>query len=213
MFVAGGIGELIRGYFYRRLPLFLGVSFLLVMGLVFGAVAVQTLPEHQQEDLTSYLQNFYATFPQEIEVSNQRLLARQGMIDNILKTTGLMWLLGLTVIGAPFILGLIFLRGFVIGFTVGFLIEQMVLRGVVLSVASVLPHNLLIVPAILLGGGATLSFSWAALKTLLGANNESIYHQFISCTFVVLISFGLLGLAAFVEAYITPVFIQLIQGI
>ncbi len=212
MFVAGTFGELIVNYFSRRLPLFIGVIILFVMGVVFGSLAVQTLSEPERADLSRYLENFYTSFSQELATANKQVLARQGIVDNIIKTSGLMWLLGLTVIGAPFILGIIFIRGFVIGFTVGFIIEQMVFKGVAVAVTSILPHNILIIPAILLAGGATLSFALSAARTLLGAQ-ENIYNQFLSCTFLVLVSCGILALAAFVEAYITPVFIHLTQGL
>lgn len=213
MFVAGGLSELIAEYFRRRLPLLLGVVSLFLVGIVFGALAVQTLSGPQREDLSTYLQNFYTTLPQELAVVNRQQIARQGMADNILKTTGLMWLLGLTVIGAPFILGVIFLRGFVIGFTVGFIVEELIYRGVALAIASIFPHHILSVPAIILAGVATISFSTAAGKTLLGVSEDSIYNHFLTCSLLTLISAGLLGLAAFVEAYITPVFIRLTQGL
>ncbi len=208
----GSVGELVGDYLKRRIPLFIGVLILFVMGISFGSLAVQTLSEPQRADLSSYLEHFYASFPQEVAVSNRPLLARQGMIDTIIKTSGLMWLLGLTVIGAPLILGIIFLRGFVLGFTIGFIIEEFVYRGVIVAITSILPHNILVIPAILLAGGATLSFSLSATKTLIGAE-QNIYNQFLSCTFIILCSCGLLALAAFVEAYITPVFIHLTQGL
>lgn len=211
MFLAGGIGSLIADYMRRRFPLFLGLILLLFMGIVFGTISVQSLSPAQKSDLSGYIQGFYGSFPQEISVSNRQALAKQGMVDNIVKTTGLMWLLGLTVIGAPLILGIVFLRGFVIGFTVGFIVEEMFLTGIALSAASILPHNLLVIPAVIIGGVGALSFSISAFKTLIGNNQESTYPQFISCTFVAIVSSSLLALAAFVEAFITPVFIQLAQ--
>ena len=46
---------------------------------------------------------------------------------------------GLTVIGAPVVLGIVFLRGFVLGFTIGFIIDELYVRGLILSLSSVLP--------------------------------------------------------------------------
>lgn len=213
MFAAGAVGELIGGYFFRHLPLYIALIILFSMGLGFGALATQKLSPPQRADLISYLSNIYTSLMQkDTPAVNRGEIVRQGMLDNIVKTTGLMWVLGLSVIGAPFILGVVFLRGFVLGFTVGFLVQEMVFNGLILSTSSVLPHNLLVVPAILLGAGGALSFAASAFKTLIGISKENIYGQFAATTFLALCSCGLLGLAAVVETYITPIFVQLTRG-
>jgi stage II sporulation protein M len=213
VFAAGALSELVKGYFYRHLPLYIALIILFSMGVGFGALATQKLSPPQRADLVSYLSNIYSSLTQEDNpVINRGQIVRQGMMDNIVKTTGLMWVLGLTVIGAPAILGVVFLRGFVLGFTVGFLVQEMVFNGFILSTSSVLPHNLLVVPAVLLGAGGALSFAASAFKTLIGISKENIYGQFATTTLLALCSCGLLGLAAFVETYITPIFVQLTRG-
>ena len=133
MFAAGAVGELIGGYFFRHLPLYIALIILFSMGLGFGALATQKLSPPQRADLISYLSNIYTSLMQkDTPAVNRGEIVRQGMLDNIVKTTGLMWVLGLSVIGAPFILGVVFLRGFVLGFTVGFLVQEMVFSQPVL---------------------------------------------------------------------------------
>lgn len=213
MFLAGALGELIWKYFYRHLPLYLALILLFATGLGFGAVATHKLSPVQRADLTNYLADVYASIAQNRAVNAPKgEIFYQSLMDNVVKTTGLLFVLGLTVIGAPLILGVVFIRGFVLGFTVGFLVQETVVTGLILSTTSILPHNLLVVPAILVSAAAALSFATTALRTLLGLSKDGIYAQFASTAFLSLCSCILLLLAALVETYLTPIFIQLTNG-
>lgn len=213
MFLAGAFNELILQYFYRHLALYLALILLLVTGFGFGIVATGQLSPVQKLDLTNYLATIYTS----VLDDDQTLLPRgevfyQSLVDNVVKTTGLFFLLGLTVIGAPLILVVVFIRGFVLGFTVGFLVQGAMVKGLALAATSILPHNLVVIPAILLGAGGSLSFSASASKALMGFSKNGVSGQFASTAFLAFCSSVLLVLAALIETYLTPIFIQLSKG-
>mgnify|MGYP000852379979 CR=1 FL=1 len=213
MFIAGAFGELVAKYFLRHLPLYLALILLFATGLGFGAVTTQKLSPVQKEDLAAYISGVYTSLSDDSAQFYPRgEVFYQSVMDNVVKTTGLLFLLGLTVIGAPLILAIVFVRGFVLGFTVGFLVQETMVQGLILSTTSILPHNLLVVPALLVGAGGALSFSAIALKTLLGFSKDGIYGQFASTTFLSLCSGLLFVLAALIEAYLTPILAQLGTG-
>lgn len=197
----------IRTHLRRRSATYVFLLVVLIMGSVSGAFAVKTLSPEQNDELTSYIQGFLQAFPV-VQSGDSLTGARLSFLSNIGKTIGLMWLLGLSVLGAPFILGLVFLRGFVLGFTVAFMVQEMVFKGIALAMASVIPHNLLMVPAIILAGGASFSFSWRALQTLLGRRDINMYRQFLDTALLIALACGLMGLAALIEAYVTPRLIE-----
>lgn len=213
MFVAGAVWELIVEYFYRHLPLYLALMLLFASGLGFGALATQKLSPVQKEDLSNYISGVYSSLTQENQGQlEQREVFYQSLINNVVKTAGLLFVLGLTVIGAPLILAVVFIRGFVLGFTVGFLVQETMVQGLVLSTACIVPHNLLVIPAILLAAGGALSFSGTALKTLLGLSKDGVHGQLASTAFLSLCSSILFVLAALVETYLTPILAQLTRG-
>ncbi|NMB45601.1 MAG: stage II sporulation protein M [Firmicutes bacterium] len=198
----------VRTYFRRRATTYVFLIVIFIMGSISGAFAVRSLDSEQCDHLATYIHNFLQGF-QETRAVGSVAIVRQTFFENTAKTVGLMWLLGLSVLGAPFVLALLFLRGFVLGFTVGFMVKEMVLKGIALAVMSVVPHNLLVVPAVILAGGASLSFSWAALQTLLGRRDINMYQHFLSTTLLVMAACGLMGAAALVEAYLTPMLIEI----
>ncbi|MFP3381015.1 stage II sporulation protein M, partial [Bacillus sp. SIMBA_069] len=75
------------------------------------------------------------------------------------KTVAIMWVLGLSIIGLPMILLMLFLKGVVVGFTVGFLVNQLQWQGVTFAMMGILPQNLLVVPALFIVGVSGISFS------------------------------------------------------
>jgi stage II sporulation protein M len=79
----------------------------------------------------------------------QQLLVRNILAAAFIKqaeTLLSVWLLGLTVIGLPLIMVVIFLRAFSLGFTLGFLIQQKAGTGVLVSLVSVLPQSAPVYP-------------------------------------------------------------------
>jgi len=196
-------------YFRQRIAVLAAVTLLFLLGVAFGSIAVGTLSSAHAADLRAYLLSFYADFPQELASTNRHAAAWRGVVDNIIKISGLIWVLGMTIIGVPLILGIVFVRGFVLGFTAAFIISEMKLGGVVVAAASLLPHNLLLVPALIIVSTTAVSFAAAAARTLVGTEQRSIINQFLAATIVTLMASLLLALASLVEMYITPVLMQL----
>lgn len=194
-------------YLRRHLPICVMTMLIFLMGIIFGSLAVKVLPQSQKAELAEDLRVFFRGFGG-IRQAAGVAASRQALYNN-LKTILIAWVLGLSVIGAPGILVLLFLRGFIIGFTVGFLVDEMAARGIILAAVSVLPQNVFIIPAILGGCAASLAFAVALAQDRLTHKRVPVYPQFL---LTVVISAGaalLLVLAGAVESYVTPVFIQL----
>lgn len=122
--------------------IYLFTIILFLIGIIFGAIVVNSLSLTQKNDLFMYLQQFFG------QVSNGHLAESSAIFSqsfaHYAKYVGLMWILGLSIIGLPVILILLFLKGVVVGFTVGFLVNQMGMTGFFLSFVSVLPQAHLI---------------------------------------------------------------------
>ena len=124
--------------------IYLFVIVLFLMGVIFGAVVVNSLSFTQKEDLYYYLSQFFG------QVSTGKMVTANDLFMQSLfhnsKFIGLMGLLGISIIGLPIILIFLFMKGMVVGFTVGFLVNQMGWNGFLLSFVSVLPQNFIIIP-------------------------------------------------------------------
>lgn len=210
--MAGRWPDILRGYFRRRTATYLCVLIVFAMGVVFGGLAVGHVAEAERGALARYVEGLLAQGPGRAPLPAEHVL-RQAMVKDLLKTVGLMGVLGLSVIGAPLVLGVVFLRGFALGFTGAFLMDQMQLRGVVVALVSLLPHNVLAVPAVLVAGATAVGFSVTAARVLLGRRDINVYHHFLSTLLLLAGSAALLLAAAFVEAYVTPVLMDAVARV
>lgn len=180
---------------------------LLMMGIVFGAVIVNSLSLMQKEDLFHYLSRFFGQVS-EGEVASASAMFTQSFL-HYLKYMGLIWLLGLSIIGLPVILVLLFLKGMVVGFTVGFLVNQMGWQGFLLSFVSVLPQNLILIPAFVLVTTAAVAISLTMIKAQFSNRMKTpLMPLLFKYTMTVIVIMLLVATASFIEAFLSPSLIK-----
>lgn len=198
----GRFGQTIQSHLRENLSLYLFIIVLFTMGVSFGAVIVNSLSLSQKQELTGYLGQFFQQVNGGMEMNPQS--AFQHALGDHLKYIGFMWILGLSIIGLPVILVMIFLKGLVIGFTVGFLVNQWSWNGLFLAGLSVLPQNLIVIPAVIIVGTAGISFSLRLIRSRFLRRGEPIYHYFLRYSLLIVFMGLLLGVASLFEAFVSP---------
>ena len=181
-------------------------SLLLLVGILAGAIAIRTLSLPQKQDLIGYINQYFDS----VLLGKFEPASWQSVVWANTQTVLFQLLCGLIVFGVPCILGYLFLKGFIIGFSVGFFVDEMGLRGLLFASASVVPHHLVAVPALLGLSAIALSFAFDSLAgrrrgLASRRGRSSAYGEYIlhALPFVLLMT-----LASLVEVYITPVFIR-----
>ncbi|GAA0135641.1 stage II sporulation protein M [Paenibacillus sp. YSY-4.3] len=185
-------------------PLYVFVSVLFLMGVVFGALMVNALTLEQQQDLSRYLGNFFISVNEGGADFHPVTFWEAAVLH--LKWLGLIWLLGLSVIGLPGILILDFLKGVLIGFTVGCLVGQFTWKGLLFALVSVAPHNLLVIPVLLISSVAAIGFSLNIIRSrVLMSRSGSVAKPFVTYTGLTLALAVMLLAASSFETWVTPV--------
>ncbi len=197
----------VQNHFRELSSLYMFILVLFVMGVICGSILVNSLSYTQKEDLLYYLTRFFG----QIEQGN--LAAASELLSNSIKHNvqyiGSIWLLGISIIGLPIILVLLFLKGVVIGFTVGFLVNSLGWEGFQIALGTILPQNLLLVPVTIFLTVSSLSLGMKVVRKVFFKNVRSPLKpylikymiSFIAC--IVIIS----GAAA-IEAYISPMLMK-----
>ncbi len=193
-------------YFKQKWFLFLFVTVFFCTGIFFGATAAKTISADQADHLSGYLNGFLekvAATP-----VGEQIYFRHNVLNNLYIMLA-MYILGLTVIGIPLVLVAVFSRGFILGFTVGFLVREKAFKGFVFALISVLPHNILVIPAVILGGVTALSFSALLIKRRFGTQQSTAITAGLGVYTAIMTALCLLtSMGGLVETYITPVFIK-----
>ncbi|RPK05165.1 hypothetical protein BSBH6_01866 [Bacillus subtilis] len=200
--------DMFLGHVKDHLSLYIFVSVLFFMGVIFGAIIVNSMTISQKEDLYYYLSQFFGQLSDRKQASASDMFG-QSIFHNA-KYLGLMWILGISVIGMPIIFIMIFLKGIVVGFTVGFLVNQMGISGFFLSFVSVLPQNVLLIPAYLIMGTCAIAFSLKLIRQLFVKRSlhDAPIQWFGRYAFVLLVILFLALISSLFEAYLSPVLME-----
>ncbi|MBB5326297.1 stage II sporulation protein M [Anoxybacillus tepidamans] len=184
---------------------------LFLMGVIFGAIVVNSLNFSQKQDLYYYLAQFFGQVSKG-QFASANDMFQQSYFHN-LKYVGFMWVLGISIVGLPLILILLFLKGVVVGFTVGFLVNQMGWQGFLLSFVSVMPQNFIVIPAFIVMGTVSVSFSLKMVRNqFMKRMHEPIFPMIMRYTFVMAVISASLLASASLEAYVSPIVMkQVIQ--
>lgn len=192
-------------YFKNNLFLYIITIIFLAIGITTGSYSIKALNQLQRSDLLQYFNNF-------IKIAKEQTIDSQNLFFISLRNNYIfvlaMWLFGMTYIGIPVLIGLITLKGFLIGYTVGFIIDEMSLDGIAFSTAAVLPQNLFMIPGYILLCVNCMVFSLYIIKrhkNRYGSLMEKIAQYSVSC---ILLSLIILA-GSVIEAYVVPYLIKL----
>lgn len=186
-------------YQYRLIYFFMIVLFLI--GVIFGSLIVINMEFVQQQDLFFYIQQYMTR------------LVEGSLVENIdvFKTAYFyhvqylifFFILGISIIGLPVIWVLMFIKGIVVGFSVGFFVNQMGWQGLLLAAAGIAPQNIFIIPIYLIGSSVAMIFSLNLMKKLLARRTSQPHMQpFIEYCILFLVLIIISIAPAFIEAYV-----------
>ncbi|MTI94855.1 MAG: stage II sporulation protein M [Firmicutes bacterium] len=199
-----GISQLLKapkGYerYLRNAALAMVIA--LVIGMVFGATMVNHLDFYQQQELEEGL-NYY------LQISDEGgSISKAKIATNSLNTNGMFvfytTICGLAVVGLPFVWGLVFIRGVVLGFTVGYLVQRLAWRGLVFCLATLFPFAALLIPVTIFSGAHSVAFSWLMITKVFGGGDRTP-PPILGYIFVQFTAFVGMFILAMLEAAIVP---------
>jgi stage II sporulation protein M len=189
---------LIHEYFHERIFLLALVFILFVMGVIFGALAVRVLDKTQVTDLMNYLnQGLHGP------ITNNQAYTRQTIIANV-QMVFFLFFMGISVIGVPLALLLVFTRGFILGFSTGFLFQTMGVKGFVLTMAGIVPHNLLFIPALFLMVIAIMDCAAALTKIRFTKKPVALGPELMKCAVLTICVLIAMILAGLIQGNVSP---------
>lgn len=185
-----------------------GVSIIVLLaGICVGTIFANYMNSIQNEELLQYLNDFFVKFPQESFSYNDVLI--QSLLSNG-KIIGTMWIFGIGIIGIPFILITIFIKGFSYGFTSAFLFIHYGWNGFLFSVLSCLPQSIVLIPGMIFISAASMNFAISNYKNSQKYSKEK-GGKWAEYGLVLLIGLLSVILTGFIETYISPLFMKMIM--
>lgn len=181
--------------------IYLFMVILFLTGIIFCAVIVNSMNFIQKQDLFFYVERFFKQISLEESAENKVILI--GSFVYHIKYLLLLFVLGLTIIGLPIIWILVFVKGLVVGFSVGFIVNQLGLKGLLFAALSIAPQNFLVIPIYIIAGSLSMIFSLKLFAILLNRHISSpIYQLFSRYIVVYLFLIAISFVSSLLEAFI-----------
>ncbi|MGM9929849.1 MAG: stage II sporulation protein M [Bacillus sp. (in: firmicutes)] len=195
---------------YSSLYVFIFVLFL--MGVICGSIIVNSLSIAQKEDLLYYLTRFFGQVKTGNITSSHQLFMESATHN--LQYIGLIWILGISIIGFPLILILLFLKGTVVGFSVGFLVNTMEWEGFRIAIVSVLPQNIILIPLTIYITVLSLALTTNIIRRVfLKQIRQPLKPILIKYIVALLIATLFICVAGAIEAYFSPVLMKQVMSV
>ena len=200
-----GLRQRLKQHIQNNRWQYLVISLVFFIGVGMGTQKVAGLEGGVRDYLGEMIDN-YLQEGQEAPIYGvsifQAAAATQG------KTVLAIWFLGLTIIGVPLILAVVFLRGYALGFTIGFLVHQKGGAGIIMSILSILPQNIVYIPFLIIWSVIAVNFS----AYLVGRNpgGVSLGKALVNYSLLLAVFLAMFMTGAFIEAYLSPWFLSLI---
>lgn len=179
---------------------------LTIIGIICGVIFTSILSDIDQNLVKEQLTNFFN------QIKDGDINYTNGIINSI--TSNLLycigtWFLGISVIGLPVILFLLFMKGFITGFSVSSIISIYKWKGIIGAITYIFPHHILSLCVSILLTFYAMSFSIKLFSSLFlkkEINFKEAMRRYIK---VLCISIIVFLICSIFEIYVSPFLIKL----
>ncbi len=201
------LNRLLRKHFENGFIIYSILGVIYVLGIIIGSILLKKMNVAESNFLLKYSNPFFKNIHG--NDFGQYLVFKSSLLGNF-GCILIMYLLGLLGFGFIFIPILIALKASSLGLTVGYLVKDLGIKGIFISILGIYPQNLFIIPGIIGIGAVTISMSLSfrtkarpKLVKAKGFVNVKEYTVLI-LIFTLIIIFGSL-----IEGFISPIFLKL----
>lgn len=182
-------------YFIKYKITYIKIIIVFFIGIVLGVIVINTAGEEKILNLTEYVNELVQNVKNKENMDYQNSLLVS--IRKNIKTMGILWLLGCTIISSIFVYFNIGYQGFKLGYTIStFVFILGVKKGLIFSLSSLLLQNIILIPTLFL-----LSESGIKLCNETQKNRNNIKRELLRHFIIFVISILLSVVVSFIEVY------------
>ena len=183
------------------------VIMILVLGLISGSVFLISLSGGDKSNTVSQIVGFFSNIKSG-SIDNRDAFRNSLIINYIF--VGLIWGLGLSIIGVIINIFLCYIKGFVVGFSISSIILSYGYKGIIASILYVFPIQVINVIVVMVTTIYSFMFSKNLLGIIVGKKNNS--YKVMLKRYVVILIFSIIVsfLSSLIEVYLFPKLLKVI---
>lgn len=201
------LNEAIKRHLSDNIISYAIIVFFFILGISLGAITVNNIDIETKSDVKAYIDSFISISRTD-SVHSLEIL-KQSIKFNLITCLAL-FLSGLTYAGVLIVPLISTFRGFCVGITVAFLNDSLSKGGLLLSLASILPQNLVYIPVLIVFCVCSISLAFTILRNRLNRKSNELTGYFWSMGMTGLFLFVMMIGGSIIESYITPYLVKLV---
>lgn len=203
-----------RIHFKRHIVLYGIVIFVFLIGITSGAFTVNAISPNQIGGLAEYIENFINSTGSGTDIDVDKVAILLEGLRQYCGFAFIVWFLGLSYVGIPMIVIAFGLKGFLLGFTTGFIVSSYGARGFLFILMCILPQNLIYIPCITIIVIIALENAMSSYKQRKSPVSRQYRNKnFTSYTIKILMVTIVLMIGILYETFIAPLFLNIFSSI
>lgn len=173
---------------YKQKKRYLFLISIVLIGIVLGMIYFMYLSKSNKALVFDHLNDFFLTIKQNEIDYNSSLF--NGLCSNLCMCL-LIWILGISIVGIPFILAFLFYKAFVIGLSICSIISCYGFKGIFGAILYVFPHKFLFLIVDVLLVFYAISFSIKLIKYLffkVNINFKDVFRKYVKILIITMIA-------------------------
>ena len=191
--------------FNKNLFVFL---FVLVMtGLFAGALFSVILSDSDKKMVSDYLNNFL------VNLSSGKINFNISFFNTLVFTLGfalIIWIFGISIIGVLLVLPFLFFKSFILGFSVGSILVNFKIKGVILSLIYIVPHHAINILVYILICAYSIMISYRMVTCMFKKKSFDFKLFMSKYSFILIFSLIILFITSLYESFILPYVLKFI---
>lgn len=201
----------VKSILKTRKRTFIFFAVLVILGIIFGSLFITILNETDKEMVTTRITEFFAEVKSNNDTDVLSAL-KNSLFSNVLSVI-MIWLLGISIIGIPLIIVFIFIKTFIFGFSVGGIISVYNIKGIVLSIGYLFPHQFINITVLFILSLISFNLSINFLKNLLTKRTMDFKIWTGRYYKLLLLSLILMIVSSLLEVFVSPFILKLVANL
>lgn len=184
---------------------YLFLTIIMTIGIISGIIFIFFISKEDKSLVKQELELLFSN------IKDNKLNYGNSLINSVsssLVYLSIIWILGVSIIGIPVVIFMLFLKGFVFGFSISSIIANYGFNGAILGFITQIPSNLILLIIYLLMGFYAINFSIRLFQVLFFKKEVNLSFYFKRYNQIALISLGCIVIASLVETFLIPFLVK-----
>lgn len=184
---------------------YLFLTIIMTIGIISGIIFIFFISKEDKSLVKQELELLFSN------IKDNKINYGNSLINSVsssLVYLSIIWILGVSIIGIPVVIFMLFLKGFVFGFSISSIIANYGFNGVILGFITQIPSNLILLIIYLLMGFYAINFSIRLFQVLFFKKEVNLSFYFKRYNQIALISLGCIVIASLVETFLIPFLVK-----